>query len=315
MHNPARAVLPKQWRSRLVVLVLFLLLLYIVLPRLHSFSESFTALQHALPTYALGAQLAIVCSYLFAAFIYVQLSLRHLPYWPTLQIQMATAFANRLLPAGLGGMGLYTQYLRRKQHTLAEAIAIAATNNGLGMAAHGILLVIVLATGTQALGQLHGIHITKTMLVILLAVLLIIIATTFIYARVRQALKTFANQFIQQLWAYRRAPWRLGAALVGAMCLTLCHVVALYLCAAAVGISISLWVAFIVFTVGIAAGTATPTPGGIGGVEAGLLAGLVGYGAAASPALAAVLLYRLVSYWLLLIPGFFVFLRVRHRYL
>jgi uncharacterized protein (TIRG00374 family) len=60
---------------------------------------------------------------------------------------------------------------------------------------------------------------------------------------------------------------------------------------------------FLVFTFGIALGTATPTPGGLGGIEAGLVAGLIIYHVDSATALATVLLYRLLSYWLPLLVG------------
>jgi uncharacterized protein (TIRG00374 family) len=43
---------------------------------------------------------------------------------------------------------------------------------------------------------------------------------------------------------------------------------------------------------------AAPTPGGLGAVEAGLIAGLTALGMPAGPATSAVLTYRLLSYWL-----------------
>ena len=51
---------------------------------------------------------------------------------------------------------------------------------------------------------------------------------------------------------------------------------------------------------GIVAGSLWPAPGGVGAVEAGMAAALVAAGMAAGPALAAVLVYRLVSFWMLL---------------
>ncbi|GAA1995263.1 flippase-like domain-containing protein [Nakamurella flavida] len=54
------------------------------------------------------------------------------------------------------------------------------------------------------------------------------------------------------------------------------------------------------------------TPGGLGVVEAALLAGLVHAGAANGPAAAAVLIYRLLSTWLLIPIGYLV-LGVMHR--
>ena len=46
-----------------------------------------------------------------------------------------------------------------------------------------------------------------------------------------------------------------------------------------------------------------PTPGGLGAIEALLAAGLTGIGIPSGPAVSAVLLYRLATYWLPVPPG------------
>jgi uncharacterized protein (TIRG00374 family) len=71
---------------------------------------------------------------------------------------------------------------------------------------------------------------------------------------------------------------------------------------------------FLVFTIGMIVGTATPTPGGLVGAEAGLTGGLITYGVQADTALAAALLYRFLTYWLPLLPGFIIFVRIRKLY-
>jgi uncharacterized membrane protein YbhN (UPF0104 family) len=48
---------------------------------------------------------------------------------------------------------------------------------------------------------------------------------------------------------------------------------------------------------------ASPTPGGLGAIEAALVAGLTGVGVPPGPAVSAVLTYRLATYWLPVIPG------------
>jgi undecaprenyl-diphosphatase len=48
---------------------------------------------------------------------------------------------------------------------------------------------------------------------------------------------------------------------------------------------------------------AAPTPGGLGAIEAALVAGLTGVGMHAGPAVSAVVLYRLATYWLPVLPG------------
>lgn len=59
--------------------------------------------------------------------------------------------------------------------------------------------------------------------------------------------------------------------------------------------------------------TAAPTPGGIGAVEAVLLAALTGLGIASAPALAAVFLYRLSTFWLPIAPGALAFRALTRR--
>ena len=56
------------------------------------------------------------------------------------------------------------------------------------------------------------------------------------------------------------------------------------------------------------------TPGGLGFVEAGLVGTLTLAGVPGAAALAATLLYRLVSYWLPIPVGGVAYLLFRHRY-
>ncbi len=95
--------------------------------------------------------------------------------------------------------------------------------------------------------------------------------------------------------------------------LTLSNVLCLFFCALALGIHLPFATIMLVFTLGLGAGSAVPTPGGLGGFEAGLAAGFVGYGVDASTALAAALLYRLVSYWLPMAAGAVAFIASERR--
>ena len=54
-------------------------------------------------------------------------------------------------------------------------------------------------------------------------------------------------------------------------------------------------------------GRVSPTPGGLGAVEAALVSGLTGYGMPDGKAVAAVLTFRLFTFWLPMLPGWFVF--------
>ncbi|MDR0591832.1 MAG: lysylphosphatidylglycerol synthase domain-containing protein, partial [Bifidobacteriaceae bacterium] len=53
----------------------------------------------------------------------------------------------------------------------------------------------------------------------------------------------------------------------------------------------------LVFLIGNTAGSAAPTPGGLGGVEIALTAGLRAVGVATATAASAAVLFRAITYW------------------
>ncbi len=59
-------------------------------------------------------------------------------------------------------------------------------------------------------------------------------------------------------------------------------------------------------------GNTLPLPGGIGGVEGGMIGAFIGFGVDGSLAVVAVLAYRTISYWIPLAPEGIAYLRLRH---
>ena len=59
---------------------------------------------------------------------------------------------------------------------------------------------------------------------------------------------------------------------------------------------------------------AAPTPGGLGAVEAALIGGLTGAGVDAAVATPAVLVFRLLTNWAVVIPGYFALRELRARH-
>lgn len=56
---------------------------------------------------------------------------------------------------------------------------------------------------------------------------------------------------------------------------------------------------------------ALPLPGGIGGVEGGMIGSFIAFGVSGSTAVLAVLAYRLISFWLPILPGSIAYLQLR----
>jgi uncharacterized protein (TIRG00374 family) len=58
-------------------------------------------------------------------------------------------------------------------------------------------------------------------------------------------------------------------------------------------------------------GNVLPIPGGVGGVEGGMIAAFLGFGVDGGTAILAVLSYRLISYWLPVVPGGLAYVQLR----
>jgi uncharacterized membrane protein YbhN (UPF0104 family) len=216
-------------------------------------------------------------------------------------------FVNRLVPAGLGALGINYLYLKRQHHTTAQALTVAGMNNLIGIVGHGLLLAAAILFAGKTLDRPIRQSSNSDLILELagaLAVAMVIAALVFGRRRLAAVLRDVRKQVL----SYRLRPWSLAGALSTSMLLTACNVLCLYVCLHALGLSLPLPVVLVVFTLGVSAGEVVPTPGGLGGFEAGLAAGFVAYGIDPSQALATAILYRLVSYWLPIVAGLISFI-------
>jgi uncharacterized protein (TIRG00374 family) len=87
----------------------------------------------------------------------------------------------------------------------------------------------------------------------------------------------------------------------------------LYMTFLAFGYRLSLGYLVVGYVVAYAIGTLAPTPGGLGAVEGLLIALFAGFGVPAATAVAVVLVYRLINFWLPIPPGFVAYLMIKPR--
>jgi uncharacterized protein (TIRG00374 family) len=66
----------------------------------------------------------------------------------------------------------------------------------------------------------------------------------------------------------------------------------------------------LVYFVGMLANT-LPLPGGVGGVDGGMIAAAIGFGLDEGLAIVAVLAYRAIAFWLPTVPGAIAYVRLR----
>jgi uncharacterized protein (TIRG00374 family) len=239
------------------------------------------------------------------------------------EVGMAELGANALLPTGgAGGLALGAWALRRAgmetnviaRRTVAFFL-LTSVANVVGVMLIGIGLAVGIFPGHAALALC---------LVPAAAAAALIVATLGIgaaagrlhrgmlerhgtTARRVQVLAAIADGVWEAVAMLRRHDWQLVAGAIGYLAF---DVMVLWATFHAFGSSPQLAIIWIAYLIGELGGL-IPVPGGIGGVDVGLVGMLVVYGVGLAPATAAVLAYRAIALWVPAVIGFGAFLALR----
>ncbi|HEU5267902.1 MAG TPA: lysylphosphatidylglycerol synthase transmembrane domain-containing protein [Jatrophihabitans sp.] len=243
--------------------------------------------------------LASVLTYFASAVALLAYVRERLHYLRTVLSQLAAAFVGFVLPPTIGGLGLNVRYLNVQGLSMAAAGTSVAANQIGNAVFHIVLLTVVLAvTGSSAdeHSPIPGwVYLVVAGLALLLVIALAIPASRrWLVARSMSAIQ----EALPRLIALVSNPRKLTQAFAGAVLLNGAYIAALFFAVQAFHGAIPLDAVAVVYLVGMAVGSAAPTPGGIGAVEAALSAGLASAGMPGSVALSAALLYRIATFWL-----------------
>nr|WP_202502356.1 lysylphosphatidylglycerol synthase transmembrane domain-containing protein [Streptomyces sp. SID5785] len=250
-------------------------------------------------------------SYVAAAMSLLGFVPERVPFMRTVAAQVAGSFVKIVAPAAVGGVALNTRFLQRSGVRPGLAVASVGASQLFGMGAHILLLLTFgYLTGTEKTPSLSP---SRTVIAGLLTVAVLVLVVTsipflrkFVVTRVRSL---FAGVVPRMLDVLQR-PRKLVTGIGGMLLLTACFVMCLDASIRAFGneaTSLSLASVAVVFLAGNALGSAAPTPGGVGAVEATLTVGLIAVGLPKEVAAPAVLLYRLLTLWLPVLPGWLFF--------
>ncbi|MGX7677376.1 lysylphosphatidylglycerol synthase transmembrane domain-containing protein [Jatrophihabitans sp. DSM 45814] len=241
---------------------------------------------------------------------------------PTVGAQLAVSGLRIVAPSAISTPAIATRYLNRCGASTPDALATVAVAQTAQLA-----VTAVVVTGIGALsGDVAFSHTSHTLDpsqlgwvelgalglgIIALASAIVLLAR--ISTLVRRVLSG-AHRSLGMLFQHaRRRPSMVAIGLSASAALTLTHVLAFAFCVAAVGGHVSYLSLILIYLASASAGSLIPTPGGVGAVEAALIAGLTATGMALPVAAAAALLSRIVSVWLLAIPGWLALLAMRRR--
>ncbi|MFF5182397.1 lysylphosphatidylglycerol synthase domain-containing protein [Streptomyces sp. NPDC000345] len=260
----------------------------------------------------------VAAAVLFSALSYVAAAMsllgfvpERVPFLRTVAAQVAGSFVKIVAPAAVGGVALNTRFLQRSGVRPGLAVASVGASQLFGLGCHILMLLSFgYLTGTEKTPSLSP---SRTVIAGLLTVAVLVLVVTsvpflrkFVSTRVRSL---FAGVVPRMLDVLQR-PQKLVTGIGGMLLLTFCFVMCLDASIRAFGTdstSISIASVAVVFLAGNALGSAAPTPGGVGAVEATLTVGLIAVGLPKEVAAPAVLLFRLLTLWLPVLPGWLAF--------
>ncbi len=299
------------WRQ-LLIGVLLLIATIVIAPQIHVIGDSLHTIANADTVFIALAGLALIASYLAAATSYWALAPK-ISYWPTVLVQIADGFTNRLLPASIGGIATNIVYLARSQHSKVRAGFIVSLDNTLGFIGHMVLLAVVVISGSQPIDNLVHWHLPKTSFLVAIIVSALVLAYIII-SRSAWRIITKNLSSLRQLGGQIAAkPTRLLLAFAASLLTTVTYGLILYSSMLAVNVHLSMLQIFLALTVSVLAIVITPTPGGLGGVELGLAAVLTAMGVEAHQAVSTTIIYRFMTYWLPIVPGFWALQQATRR--
>jgi len=289
------------------------LAVYFLAPQLTNLPSTITALGGVNWAWMPVVLLASAATYVGAALGLAGGTPGRIPVSEATGVALASSFVATFAPPGVGQVGLNIRYLQKRGLPTPVAVSASAAKETAVLTVHLLLLVAfaVLAGSTGAISGELGKLAPGGVVLAFVGVAIALIGAAIALPRVRRVIR---ERVLPSLRASADAmrevfsdPVKIVTLFLGVALLPLGYALCLYFSVRALGQDTS-FVAVVL--VSLTAGTvaaAAPTPGGIGAVEAVLLASLTGLGIASAPALAAVLLYRVATFWLPIAPGAWAF--------
>ena len=326
---------PKRIAQTLLIVALLVAGIYVLLPRLIGLDDAIAGLGDASPVWvaiSLGFSVLAFLAYVALFRGVVGENVIHLDWGESYQITMAGLAATRLFSAGGAGGIVLTYWALRKA-------GMSRRESACRMVAFLVLLYGVYAIALVLFGVLLRVGVLPGEAPIGLTIVPAAIATA---GAVGFLLITLIPDDLQRRIAGRRTGGLLGRlvhrlatvpetlargtrtafefvrhprsgalAMLGAIGFWAANIAILWASFEAFGLSVPLAVLIQGFFVGMAANLFPFAPAGVGAVDAGLIGTFVLFGLPGSTVLVAVLLYRMMAFWLPILPGVAAFVQLR----
>jgi len=318
-----------------LIIVILVVGIYFLLPKLAGFGDAISTVGTASPFWV---GVAVVCGILsFVAYIALFRSVvggRDFPITvrEAYEINMASFAAKLVFSAGGAGGVILTYWALRqggmgRRNVATRMVAFIALHYifyPLAIVVFGILLKTGVLSGSTASG------LTIVPAAIAGLVLIIGLAVALLPADIERRLRGLAgprgggrvmstlaavpatvSTGVKEAFRLLSTPGQAGLAFVGAVGFWAANVGILWASFTALGVPVTFGVVVLGFFIGLTANLIPFVPAGVGAVDAGMIAIFVLFGLPEGGVFAAVLIYRLVAFWLPIPFGVVAFLQLR----
>ena len=294
-------------KGKTVLMIIgFALAIYFLIPQLAQ--TDFGAVFDADWRWAPVILVASFMTYVGAAWNIMGSVPQRVPFISSVVAQFAGTFINRITPVKIDGMATNVRYLQKNGVDTSVAVAgIGVSSVGTFIIHMSLLIMSVVFIGRNA-GDFIELPSGNAVLIGLVAVFTLAglvwflpVGRKYFKAKIWPVLKQSGKGLAQVATSPMNAVMLFG----GAFVMIMSYITALWFSLEAFGGGLSYVGIALVFLAGQALGQAAPTPGGIGATEAAMIAAMTALGLDASIAVPTVFLYRIATFWLPILPGFF----------
>ena len=273
-----------------------------------NWDQTWEAFKSANLIYAIPIILLMISTYFSGATSLLGATITDLIYTRTVVVMLGQSYLNRFTLANAGGMAMRVRYLQLNGlETAVAASAIALTSGASGVAQVVTIVVFLIWGGSSdKLSDFEFPDMGSIVIIILVigAIATLVLITRFGRTVLRPWVASAMSKIRDSIGDPLRRPTKLGQLFGGALLGKLANVIAFWASMLAFGADISFPKAGAIYIIATTIGSAVPTPGGVGGVEAVLTAALIAYGIDNATAAAIVLFCRTLTFWLPTIPGY-----------
>ncbi|MBP0460657.1 flippase-like domain-containing protein [Streptomyces bomunensis] len=264
-----------------------------------------------------AAVLFSAASYVAAAMSLLGFVPERVPFLRTVSAQVAGSFVKIVAPAAVGGVALNTRFLQRSGVRPGLAVASVGASQLFGLGAHILLLAAFgYLTGTEKTTSLTPSRTVIAGLLTVAVLVLVVTAIPFLRKWVVTRLRSLFAGVVPRMLDVLQQPMKLVTGIGGQLLLTGMFVMCLDASIRAFDNGhqqLSYASIAVVFLAGNAIGSAAPTPGGVGAIDGALTLGLLAVGLPKEVAAPAVLLFRLMTLWIPVLPGWIAFNHLTRR--